>query len=206
MRAYFSEGQPLPSVTTILDQTMPPEQRARIDRFFMRTGALKENVEAIRRGETVDAWAKAFLMRSRIPPVDFQFNGFIRQLQPYLERWRDEAEEIQVNVQLIGSLYGGTADLLLKLGDGWTVVDIKTKRFILLDAVLEAKLQCLGYAEILTEQGTSIEAIAPLVVTRNESKLFHVSDPGEMKNLRQLWDIRVSQFYRKVYETEETPA
>lgn len=190
-------GRELPSVTTILDATMPGESRAKLGMHYANNPkAFIQNVESQRRGDQVDAWAKAFLLGKDLPAVDHQFNPWKRQLQPLLEFVTGSTRAIFCDRIVYDRVrgYAGTLDFVAAIEGQLTVFDIKTKTRIWQPSVDDALLQVTGYKEALETEGYVVGAIAAVVLTDRQQQVFRVDDPSELATLSLAWAMRLQQY------------
>ena len=160
----------LPSVTTILNATMPTAKRTNLVKAEAKN-PLKYylKVEASRsRGNAVDSYAKCRFLD--IPPIrnlDYarQYRHFDKWLAAEFsggECWPDHL------VFDLDKGYAGTLDIVAPLRDGLTLIDIKTmahKAFP--EAIDAAMLQCAAYYGAWSRRSTTpkIDAIAALFVS-----------------------------------------
>lgn len=190
-------GRELPSVTTILDATMSGESRAKLGMHYANNPkAFIQNVESQRRGDQIDAWAKAFLLGQDLPAVDHQFNPWKRQLQPLLEFVTGSTRAIFCDrvVYDRGRGYAGTLDFVAAIEGQLTVFDIKTKTRIWQPAIEDALLQVTAYKEAMETEGYEVGAIAVVVVTDRQQQVFKVDNPSELAALSQAWAMRLQQY------------
>jgi hypothetical protein len=147
----------LPSVTTILDVTMPLE-----DKWRLEAGKLKNVPRTLKKrdqGRDRGQYCHTYMCRklAGLPMGHGCYGSWLRRLDPWL-RAIAAHNPSPLTERLVFSLqhgFAGTFDALVQLPnlDGYTLLDLKTcayKAWPL--AIREAQLQCAAYALALSEQ------------------------------------------------------
>lgn len=188
-------GAELPSVTTILEDTMPDEQRFQLGQYYAKgASSYIKNIESQRRGIAVDAWAKAYLL-DRSYEIDYQFMPWCQQLRPLLDALRFNSDALLIDEFVYTHEYAGMLDVAACVAGRWTVLDIKTKSHIYLPAIESHKLQVAAYAHALRfSRGYSVTGIGILVATKTKCESIRVDSAAELQAISQAWQARLSQF------------
>jgi hypothetical protein len=195
MRNYDVNGRSLPSVTTILEATMPDDERVMLDQFYANNPKSHLiNVESQRRGNQVDEWAKAYLSYQALPEIDYQFSSFTQQLQPVLDELLQGADTVLTDHFIYTDTYAGTLDAVLIKDNTALVLDIKTRRFMFPKAIEKAMIQTTAYKEGLEFQGYYVRAVAVLTVTKKRASYVQVDDLAELGQLSQKWRSRLAEY------------
>lgn len=170
-----SEGQVrLPSVTTILDATMPISDRFRLEqaRALKPTSFIQKQQAGRDRGNYIHRYASAFLQGRRIGHG--QYSRWLRHLDPLLKAMVDvnpgpvACDERVYDLELG---YAGTFDFLLRIpgeGDRLCLCDLKTCTYKAWPvAIHSAQLQAAAYAYAWNQQTVALraEAIASIHVS-----------------------------------------
>lgn len=193
-------GDPVPSVTTILDKTKPKEKREALNNWKQRVGeqeAQRVVTEAANTGTYMHAilehWVKNELytgdatVQSRL-----MADTVIKNIEPHItEVWGSE-----VNLCYPG-LYAGTTDLVGMWKGKSAIMDFKQtnkpkKREWIEDYFMQAAAYGMAHNELYK---TNIETAAIFMCSREcEFQLFEV-DPDEFKYWEEKWAGRVAEFY-----------
>jgi genome maintenance exonuclease 1 len=193
-------GDPVPSVTTILDKTKPKEKREALNNWKQRVGeqeAQRVVTEAANTGTYMHAilehWVKNELytgdatVQSRL-----MADTVIKNIEPHItEVWGSE-----VNLCYPG-LYAGTTDLVGMWKGKSAIMDFKQtnkpkKREWIEDYFMQAAAYGMAHNELYK---TNIETAAIFMCSREcEWQLFEV-DPDEFKYWEEKWAGRVAEFY-----------
>lgn len=147
----------LPSVTTVLDVTMPQQRRDTLVRAEMAspTAYSRRRADALSRGLLVDGWVKRCMELGRAirppHPVERQCRRLLPLVRSILTAGGDRFVDQQVH-SILG--YAGTLDLLATLPTGQrAVVELKTSAYTIWpEAIAEAQLQAAAYAMAWNEQ------------------------------------------------------
>ena len=193
-------GDPVPSVTTILDRTKPQEKREALNNWRKRVGeveAQKITSEAANVGtqmhNMLESWVKneeytgTSTIQSRLMADTVKKN-----VEPYI----DEIWGSEVNLCYPG-LYAGTTDLVGVYKGKPTIMDFKQtnkpkKREWIDDYFMQGAAYGMAHNELY---GTEIENIAIFMCSRDcEWQLFEV-EAEEFKQWEEKWALRVAEFY-----------
>ena len=192
----------LPSVTTILDVTMPQQRRDTLIRAEMAnpTSFQMKREAAMARGIAVDQWLKHCLTTGRLfgvpPAVAKQCSKLLPLVRGILAQdapvWADHV------VHDASSGYAGTLDIVATLATGEAfVIEVKTSAYTIWpEAVAEAQLQAIAYraAWLKMYPARPIAGIATWHVT---PYLFHevrTVAPAALNRLEAAWWLRLRQF------------
>jgi hypothetical protein len=193
-------GDPVPSVTTILDKTKPREKREALNSWRKRVGeseAQRITTEAASVGtqmhNMLEAWVKneEYLGESTIQSR-LMADTVKKNVEPHL----DEIWGSEVNLCYPG-LYAGTTDLVGVYKGKPTIMDFKQtnkpkKREWIDDYFMQGAAYGMAHNELY---GTEIKNIAIFMCSREcEWQLFEV-DADEFKYWELKWAQRVSEFY-----------
>lgn len=193
-------GDPVPSVTTILDRTKPKEKREALNNWKKRVGeeqAQKIVTEAANVGtimhNILESWVKnEDYSGDRILQAEMMADTVKKNVEPYLEEvWGSE-----VNLCYPG-LYAGTTDLVGVYKGKPTIMDFKQtnkpkKREWIDDYFMQGAAYGLAHNELYE---TKIENIAIFMCSREcEWQLFEV-EAEEFKEWETKWAKRVEEFY-----------
>ena len=193
-------GDPVPSVTTILDRTKPREKREALANWKKRVGeaqAQKIVTEAANVGtimhNILEYWVKnEEYTGERILQAEMMAETVKKNVEPHLQEvWGSE-----VNLCYPG-LYAGTTDLVGVYKGKPTIMDFKQtnkpkKREWIDDYFMQGAAYGLAHNELY---GTEIENIAIFMCSRDlQWQLFEVG-PEEFKEWETKWAKRVEEFY-----------
>lgn len=193
-------GDPVPSVTTILDKTKPKEKREALANWKKRVGeaqAQKIVTEAANVGtimhNMLESWVKnEDYTGERILQAEMMAETVKKNVEPHLQEvWGSE-----VNLCYPG-LYAGTTDLVGVYKGKPTIMDFKQtnkpkKREWIDDYFMQGAAYGLAHNELY---GTKIENIAIFMCSRDCNwQLFEV-EPEEFKEWETKWAKRVEEFY-----------
>lgn len=193
-------GEPVPSVTTILDKTKPKEKREALNNWKQRVGedeAQRIVTEAANTGTYMHAilehWVKnetyagEATVQSRL-----MADTVIKNIQPHIsEVWGSE-----VNLCYPG-LYAGTTDLVGMWKGKPTILDFKQtnkpkKREWIEDYFLQLTAYGLAHNEMFN---TTITSGAIFMCSREcEFQLFEITE-SEWEKYSLLWTKRVEEYY-----------
>lgn len=193
-------GDPVPSVTTILDKTKPKEKREALNNWKQRVGedeAQRIVTEAANTGTYMHAilehWVKnetyagEATVQSRL-----MADTVIKNIQPHIsEVWGSE-----VNLCYPG-LYAGTTDLVGMWKGKPTILDFKQtnkpkKREWIEDYFLQLTAYGLAHNEMFN---TTITSGAIFMCSREcEFQLFEITE-SEWEKYSLLWTKRVEEYY-----------
>jgi genome maintenance exonuclease 1 len=193
-------GEPVPSVTTILDKTKPKEKREALANWKKRVGekqAQKIVTEAANVGtqmhNMLEAWVKNEEYAGESTIQSRMMADTVKQnVEPYL----DEVWGSEVNL-CYPELYAGTTDLVGVYKGKPTIMDFKQtnkpkKREWIDDYFMQGAAYGMAHNELY---GTEIKNIAIFMCSREcEWQLFEVT-PAEFKYWEEKWAKRVEEFY-----------
>lgn len=193
-------GDPVPSVTTILDKTKPWEKRQALANWKKRVGEEKAQqitTEAAGVGtvmhEMLEAWS---LNEEYTGKTLLQAKMMAETVIKNIETDVNEVWGSEVNLCYPG-LYAGTTDLVGMYKGRPTIMDFKQtnrpkKREWIDDYFLQAAAYGMAHNEMF---GTKIEHAAIFMCSREcEWQLWEVG-PEEFKEWEEKWAQRVAEFY-----------
>lgn len=193
-------GDPVPSVTTILDKTKPKEKREALNNWKKRVGEKKAQeivTEAANVGtimhNILESWVKnEDYTGDRVLQAEMMAETVKQHVEPHL----DEVWGSEVNLCYPG-LYAGTTDLVGVYKGKPTIMDFKQtnkpkKREWIDDYFMQGAAYGLAHNELY---GTQIENIAIFMCSRDlEWQLFEI-EAEEFKEWETNWAKRVEEFY-----------
>ena len=193
-------GDPVPSVTTILDKTKPAEKRKALANWKKRVGekeAQKIVTEAANVGsimhEILESWVKN---QEYTGKMVLQAKLMADTVKKNIESDLDEVWGSEVNL-CYPQLYAGTADLLGVWKGKPTIMDFKQtnkpkRREWIEDYFLQGAAYALAHNELYE---TKIENLAIFMCSRNcDWQLFAVK-VDEFKKWEESWAKRLQEFY-----------
>jgi genome maintenance exonuclease 1 len=193
-------GEPVPSVTTILDKTKPWEKRQALNNWKKRVGEAKAQqitTEAAGVGtvmhEMLEAWS---LNEEYTGKTLLQAKMMAETVIKNIESDVNEVWGSEVNLCYPG-LYAGTTDLVGMYKGRPTIMDFKQtnrpkKREWIDDYFLQAAAYGMAHNEMFE---TKIEHAAIFMCSREcEWQLWEVG-PEEFKEWEEKWAQRVAEFY-----------
>jgi genome maintenance exonuclease 1 len=193
-------GEPVPSVTTILDKTKPKEKREALDNWRKRVGEAEAQIitsEAANVGtqmhNMLEAWVKN---EEYIGESTIQSRMMADTVKQNVEPYLDEVWGSEVNLCYPG-LYAGTTDLVGVYKGKPTIMDFKQtnkpkKREWIEDYFMQGAAYGMAHNELY---GTTIENIAIFMCSRDcEWQLFEV-EAKEFKEWEEKWALRVAEYY-----------
>ena len=184
-----------PSVTSILQATMPAEQSQRLNQWKQRNGSDAENLrqQASDRGKIIHKLIEARLKGEEMecPP---DVNGFWNESQKIL-RAIGEVIAIEQPVYHSQLHYAGTLDLLAYWQGVLTLFDFKTShREKRSQWLTDAKLQIAAYRGAYERlYDTEIAQGLIVVITPNAVQLFTL-EKDELGRCWEEWLIRLEQY------------
>jgi len=193
-------GEPVPSVTTILDKTKPKEKREALANWKKRVGE-KQAQEIVTEAANVgtqmhnmlEAWVKN---EEYIGESTIQSRMMADTVKQNVEPYLDEVWGSEVNLCYPG-LYAGTTDLVGVYKGKPTIMDFKQtnkpkKREWIEDYFMQGAAYGMAHNELY---GTTIENIAIFMCSRDcEWQLFEV-EAKEFKEWEEKWALRVAEYY-----------
>ena len=198
-------GEPVPSVTTILDKTKPAEARKALAEWKKRVGeeqAQKIASDAAGNGtmmhNQLEAWNKGTWARGEKYTGESTIlsRKMADVIMDNIENDLDEVWGAEVNLCAPG-LYAGTTDLVGVYKGKPTIMDYKQankrkKKEWIDDYFLQGAAYALAHNELYN---TKIENIAIFMCTREcEFQLFEV-DVAEFAKWELKWAERLAEFY-----------
>jgi len=193
-------GDPVPSVTTILDKTKPKEKREALANWKKRVGEKKAQeitTEAANVGtimhNILESWVKnEDYAGQKILQAEMMAETVKKNVEPHLQEvWGSE-----VNLCYPG-LYAGTTDLVGVYKGKPAIMDFKQtnkpkKREWIDDYFLQAVAYSMAHNEMFQ---TKIEHAAIFMCSRNlDWQLFEIG-PEEFKEWEEKWALRVAEYY-----------
>lgn len=193
-------GEPVPSVTTILDKTKPKEKRQALANWKKRVGEENaqrivteaSNVGTIMHG-ILESWAKnEDYTGDNLLQAKLMADTVIKNVEPDI----DEVWGTEVNL-CYPQLYAGTTDLVGMYKGKQTIMDFKQtnkpkKREWIDDYFMQGAAYALAHNELYE---TKIESIAIFMCSREcQFQLFEV-DGNEFKDWEEKWALRLQEFY-----------
>lgn len=199
-------GDPVPSVTTILERTKPQEKREALANWRQRVGeqeATRITTEAANVGtimhNILEHWAKNEDYNPGNNVIHRQAKKMAAEVINNIEPHIDEIWGSEVNLCYPG-LYAGTTDLVGVWKGRPTIMDFKQtnkpkKREWIDDYFLQGSAYGMAHNELYN---TQIDQIAIFMCSRDgEFQLFEVA-PEEFKFWEVQWAKRVESFYKLV--------
>ena len=193
-------GEPVPSVTTILDKTKPKEKREALQRWKKRVGekeAQRIVTEASDNGSRMHAileyWVKNETYTGETTILSQKMADIIKS---NVENDLDEVWGSEVNL-CFPQLYAGTTDLVGVYKGKPTIMDFKQtnkpkKREWIDDYFMQAAAYGMAHNEVFE---TKINRAAIFMCSREcEFQLFEVG-PEEFEMWTEKWARRVEEFY-----------
>jgi genome maintenance exonuclease 1 len=193
-------GDPVPSVTTILDKTKPKEKREALNRWKKRVGeanAQRIVAEASDNGSRMHAileyWVKNETYTGETTILSETMANIIKE---NVQSDIDEVWGSEVNL-CYPQLYAGTTDLVGVYKGKPTIMDFKQtnkpkKREWIDDYFMQGAAYALAHNELYE---TKIESIAIFMCSREgQFQLFEV-DQKEFTDWETKWATRLQEFY-----------
>ena len=197
-------GDPVPSVTTILDKTKPREKREALANWKKRVGeeeAQRIVSEAANVGTVMHAILENYVLNQEYDPgnniVHKQAKKMAAEVISNIDSNLDEVWGAEVNLCAPG-LYAGTTDLVGVWKGKPTIMDFKQtnkpkKREWIDDYFLQGAAYGMAHNELY---GTKIENIAIFMCSRaGEFQLFEV-EADEFKDWELGWAKRLQEYYK----------
>ena len=183
----------LPSVTTILNLTQPPQARAQLTQALANhpLASTRKRQTSRQRGDRLDQWFKACCHQGKLLPIPAAISPMGRQLKPYLAQLLALPQPLYPNQPVFNPDHGyaGTLDLVAghPLTPGLVLYELKSTGYkIWPQAIADAELQAAAYALAWPHQfpDLSITALATLHVTPYSLKENLILDPGAIAQLQ----------------------
>jgi len=193
-------GDPVPSVTTILDKTKPREKREALNNWKKRVGEKKAQeitTEAANVGTIMHNMLESWSLNEEYTGTNMlQAKMMADTVIKNVEDDIDEVWGSEVNLCYPG-LYAGTTDLVGIYKGRPTIMDFKQtnrpkKREWIDDYCMQAAAYGMAHNELYE---TKIENAAIFMCSRDcDWQLWEVG-PEEFKQWTEKWALRVAEFY-----------
>ena len=206
-RYYDINNEKLPSVTSILAATEPPEKKASLERWRKKLGvdvANKITTEAAARGSKMHAFLEKFILgklnldllgektRESMMADQIIENGLRDKLNSI---WGCEAALFYPNK------FAGAADLIAEDYEGSSaIIDFKQSNSLKKDQWIDSYyLQCAAYSLAHNKvYGTDINKAVILICTKDDLFQRFIVDGDRFKNYQDQFLKRVDQFYSQI--------
>jgi len=199
----------LPSVTTILSATMPYTKRMALDAAQAKDpyGFARRQEQGRDRGTLIHEWITAFLLGNQLPDVPLAYSSYLVRLSALLTDLKQQGV-LMAGTSLINHLdgYAGELDILAKIDDRITLIEVKTRRTPLMpQSNTEAFIQAIAYADALSvDAGIDVD---DLMVLNCWPTFFHpsVSSFSEATFIYlPQWEMRLDAYLSSQAGTEAT--
>ncbi|MGB3495276.1 MAG: PD-(D/E)XK nuclease family protein [Elainellaceae cyanobacterium] len=198
MRYYTNEdGRQFPSVTTVLDATMGGDRQLRLMNALTHSNGLRRREEGRRRGNSLDAVCKAYLMGGVVPCMEHQHQMFFRKLQPVLDELRQNCDAFDCDRAVFNERdgYAGTIDIIAYRNGEAMVIDLKTKYKAPTPEILaDHWLQVIAYGNALHSQGVAIAGIGLIISMTKSCELLTEINPVVLDGYLAAWRDRLTMF------------
>ena len=206
-RYYDINNEKLPSVTSILAATEPPEKKASLERWRKKLGvdvANKITTEAAARGSKMHAFLEKFILgklnldllgektRESMMADQIIENGLRDKLNSI---WGCEAALYYPNK------FAGAADLIAEDYEGSSaIIDFKQSNSLKKDQWIDSYyLQCAAYSLAHNKvYGTDINKAVILICTKDDLFQRFIVDGDRFKNYQDQFLKRVDKFYSQI--------
>ena len=206
-RYYDINNEKLPSVTSILAATEPPEKKASLERWRQKLGvdvANKITTEAAARGSKMHAFLEKFILgklnldllgektRESMMADQIIENGLRDKLNSI---WGCEA------ALFYSKKFAGAADLIAEDYEGSSaIIDFKQSNSLKKDQWIDSYyLQCAAYSLAHNKvYGTNINKAVILICTKDDLFQRFIVDGDRFKNYQDQFLKRVDQFYSQI--------
>ena len=206
-RYYDINNEKLPSVTSILAATEPPEKKASLERWRKKLGvdvANKITTEAAARGSKMHAFLEKFILgklnldllgektRESMMADQIIENGLRDKLNSI---WGCEA------ALFYSKKFAGAADLIAEDYEGSSaIIDFKQSNSLKKDQWIDSYyLQCAAYSLAHNKvYGTNINKAVILICTKDDLFQRFIVDGDRFKNYQDQFLKRVDQFYSQI--------
>jgi ATP-dependent exoDNAse (exonuclease V) beta subunit len=204
-QSYFVDqrGQRLPSVSSILNQTKPPEAREALMRWRDRLGADEANrvaSTASRRGVQLHKHVRHFLLEQAIACSEAA-QPYWTSLEPVLQRI-ETVRLVEGFVYHDDLAYAGRVDCVVQLDGVPCIVDWKTadrpKESVerLYDGPLQLAAYCGAVNHTYAAEDLHIRHAALIVAVPNHPAEVFWFDPETLVQYWQAWQARVAEYDR----------
>ncbi|MEP0889211.1 MULTISPECIES: PD-(D/E)XK nuclease family protein [unclassified Leptolyngbya] len=205
-RGYFIDemGVRLPSVTTVLNATKPPEAREALAKWRDRLGseeASRVSIAASRRGTLTHTQLRHYLLGNPIPCPDL--------IRPYWESLQPVLTDIQ-EVHLVETTvfhhdlgYAGKVDCVVNYQGTPCLLDWKTgdrpKGSIerLYDAPLQVAAYCGAVNHSRQVEGVEVRSARVVVALPDQPAEVFSFDLADVLSYWEQWEERLAKFYRR---------
>lgn len=205
-KGYFIDptGVRLPSVSTILNATKPPEARERLAKWRDRLGteeATRVATNASRRGSMTHKQIRGFLAGEN-PECPEPARPYWNSIVPVLEEIQ-EVKLLEEPVLHYEMGYAGKVDCVASYQDVPCVCDWKTadapKGSVerLYDAPLQLAAYCGAVNHFCAEQRIAVRQAMVVVAVANQPAEVFWFEPERMLEYWREWELRVEAFYRR---------
>ena len=204
-KGYFTDAQGirLPSVTTILNATKPPEARAALARWRDRLGseaATRVATTASRRGSSTHQQICRHLKGERIVSPE-STRPYWDSMQPVLSEITD-VKLLEHTVFHYDLGYAGKVDCVASFRGNPCICDWKTadapKGSVerLHDAPLQIAAYCGAVNYVLADQAVELQqGLVAIAIPNRPAEVFWF-EPEEMLFYWQQWEQRLAEYYR----------
>jgi len=204
-RIYIDpDGNPLPSVTTILDATKSEKSKKSLEAWRRRLGEKKSEEiknEAAFRGTMMHSFLERFLKGENPKPGSNMYHQHSFKMaeiiiDTYLKPFLDETWGIEA-IMYYPELYAGTCDLYGLYQGKISIIDFKQSNKLKTDERVEDyKVQMSAYAlahDVV--HGTTTEQAVILMCTKDFEPQTWIMSGGEFDKYKNYWWQRVSEYY-----------
>jgi len=202
----------LPSVTTILDVTMPLERRSQLEQAKAKDPYkfYRSMEEGRKRGDWLHRYAATRLRGGRLGHGPY--GKWLRHVDPLLSellehRTHGETLWVEQECWSLRHRYAGTFDLCCEWPDlGWVLADFKTSMFkVWPDALHDGLLQAAAYRLAWGEQHPLLlpDAIAVVYVLPSGLHTTVVDDSMQLERLTDEWIRRRRRFGERLGMADE---
>ena len=206
-RYYDINNEKLPSVTSILAATEPPEKKASLERWRKKLGvdvANKITTEAAARGSKMHAFLEKFLLgKLNLDLLGEKTRESMMADQIIENGLRDKLNSIWgCEVALYyPNKFAGAADLIAEDYEGSSaIIDFKQSNSLKKDQWIDSYyLQCAAYSLAHNKvYGTDINKAVILICTKDDLFQRFIVDGDRFKNYQDQFLKRVDQFYSQI--------
>ena len=195
-------GDPVPSVTTILDKTKPKEKREALNRWKKRVGA--ENAQRIVTEAANVGTIMHNILEHWVKNEEYEGDSMLQAkmmadtVKQYIEADIDEVWGSEVNL-CYPQLYAGTTDLVGVYKGEPHIMDFKqTNKPKKREWIDDYFIQCAAYATAHNYvYRTHIDSGVILISVKGGDVLRYVSTGKEFQHFMWTWLGRVGQYYKQ---------
>lgn len=204
-KGYETPAGTLPSVTTILGATSPPESKARLEAWLQRPGAAKESAAACRRGTWVHEQIENHLQGL---PVQrhLAFNGYLKSALPWVQENVVEPLAMELPIWHPAG-FSGTFDLLAFCAH-WcevTIVDWKTSKRKRGPDLIDNYLDQLGAYSLGLQHTYGVKPERGALVIGRPTGTWpdvEIIDLAELERREQKFLYRLEQYHHQLSRVE----